>query len=109
MLLLGCIFIDEAFHSGAVHSGRSCGCAVAKHRAGLENLSWSQCRNDCVVILHRATKFVFVHRISPNDSESLVSLADAFGRTNKRGDIMTSGESLLNNLAPRSTGRSYDK
>jgi hypothetical protein len=61
------------------------------------------------VILHRVTKFVFVHHISPNDSESLVSLADAFGQTNKRGDIMTSGESLLNNLVPRSTGRSYDK
>jgi len=61
------------------------------------------------VILHCIKEFIFVHRIPLQNGKSFIAQSDAFRRTNKRGDIVTSGESLLNNLLPGPTGRSYDK
>jgi hypothetical protein len=61
------------------------------------------------VILDCIDQSVFVHRISFDDRQSLIPQRDAFRRTNKRGDVMTSCQSLLNNFSTGSASRSNDK
>jgi len=57
----------------------------------------------------RVKKLVFVHRIPLENGKSFIAESDALRRPNKRGYVMTSSESLLNNLPPGPTSRPYDK
>jgi hypothetical protein len=61
------------------------------------------------MILHCVEKLIFVHRAPRKDAQSLIREANAFRRSNKRADVVTSGESLPNNLLSGSASRSEDK
>jgi len=61
------------------------------------------------MVWHCIGKLILALHVPLRYNESFVFQGDAFRRTNECRDVMASGETLLNNLHPRSTSGSNDK
>ncbi|OLD86643.1 MAG: hypothetical protein AUG81_10620 [Verrucomicrobia bacterium 13_1_20CM_4_54_11] len=80
-----------------------------KKRTWFENPARTQRGNDRIVILHCLRELLFIRYISLENAKPFMPQGDRLRRANKRGDVMTSRKSLLNNLLPCSPSRSDNK